>query len=855
MKKQCPLKYLGLAAAVVALSGFARADGGFLAVKGGTFVDAAGREVILHGVNIVDKSKAHGYLSWHGPEEFAKMRDWGFNCIRLVIIWDGVEPEPGTYDDEYLAGVDKRIQWAKENGMYVLLDMHQDLFSAKFGADGAPLWACLDEDKPHVRGGRIWSDTYFSSPALHAAFDNFWANTPGPDGVGIQDHFALAWQHVAERYADEPAVVGYDLFNEPFIGSRVLDALPQMLAAFATAVAKKQGGAAPVIGDLMRQLTNPGAGTDLRKHLEDMEVFTSLVDSDASLFQEFERTELASMYNRVAEAIRKVDRRHLLFVETNLFCNVGVPSGVVPILGPGGNRDPLQAFAPHGYDVFTDTGDVANASPERLELIFDRHAETAERLGSPVLVGEWGALSGAPGTLPAAEMNVRQFEKHLFSETYWSYHRRKGVEDAPYFPAVVRPYPAAVAGALLRCRSDVAGGEFSCAWKEDPSVTAPSRIYLPAEWFPDGYSVDLEPGGDGWSFEPTAAESSSGYLVIPPTGKEVERGLTVKSAKKERIKAFCIDFNWGPAGFARPGMYTSASAQEHFEWYRELGVNTIQTFCVSCPGYAWYDSEVAPVQPGMKGEFLKEIAELGHDAGMRVMGYFCVGANTYWSETHPDLSHPFKSAIAIPFTTEYLDYLCSEIEEALIMTGIDGFMIDWVYNASHFYRDKKYEWLDCEKRMYEELFGEPFPGDGAMDEARINEFNRRATERCWERIRNAAKSVKPDCIIWLSAYDLHHPMLAGSRMLKEIDWLMNEHPDPVYLEAARKAAGAHTRIIQCICGWGDQHDAGKIIDDPRFAGTGLYGFARPDLKTTLPPEDDSGNARNIAAMREAFNAK
>jgi len=312
MKKQCPLKYLGLAAAVVALSGFARADGGFLAVKGGTFVDAAGREVILHGVNIVDKSKAHGYLSWHGPEEFAKMRDWGFNCIRLVIIWDGVEPEPGTYDDEYLAGVDKRIQWAKENGMYVLLDMHQDLFSAKFGADGAPLWACLDEDKPHVRGGRIWSDTYFSSPALHAAFDNFWANTPGPDGVGIQDHFALAWQHVAERYADEPAVVGYDLFNEPFIGSRVLDALPQMLAAFATAVAKKQGGAAPVIGDLMRQLTNPGAGTDLRKHLEDMEVFTSLVDSDASLFQEFERTELASMYNRVAEAIRKVDRRHLL---------------------------------------------------------------------------------------------------------------------------------------------------------------------------------------------------------------------------------------------------------------------------------------------------------------------------------------------------------------------------------------------------------------------------------------------------------------------------------------------------------------------------------------------------------------
>ena len=36
---------------------------------------------------------------------------------------------------------------------------------------------------------------------------------------------------------------------------------------------------------------------------------------------------------------------------------------------------------------------------------------------------------------------------------------------------------------------------------------------------------------------------------------------------------------------------------------------------------------------------------------------------------------------------------------------------------------------------------------------------------------------------------------------------------------------------------------------------GLYGFARPDLTTTLPPDDDSGNARNIAAMRKAFNLR
>ncbi|HPO17361.1 MAG TPA: hypothetical protein PLI09_28270 [Candidatus Hydrogenedentes bacterium] len=327
-----------------------------------------------------------------------------------------------------------------------------------------------------------------------------------------------------------------------------------------------------------------------------------------------------------------------------------------------------------------------------------------------------------------------------------------------------------------------------------------------------------------------------------------------QSAPQERIKAFCVDFNWGTEGFATPGMYAKASPKEHVEWYKAMGVNTIQTFCVSCPGYAWYRSHIAPVQPGMEGDFLKEIAELGHASGMKVMGYFCIGANAYWSEKHPEQCHPHPNAISIPFTNLYLNYLSRVIQESLRRTTIDGFMIDWVYNASHFYPDKQYTWLECEKQMYQELFGKPFPGDEAMDKARIDEFNRHAVMRCWDRIQAAAKSVKPGCIIWLSCFDLQHPQIAGSRMLRDIDWLMNEHPDPVKLEEAKKAVGPKTRLIQCICGWGDQHDAGKIINDPRFADVGLYGFARPDATTTLPLEDGSGNARNIAAMRQFFTA-
>ncbi len=327
----------------------------------------------------------------------------------------------------------------------------------------------------------------------------------------------------------------------------------------------------------------------------------------------------------------------------------------------------------------------------------------------------------------------------------------------------------------------------------------------------------------------------------------------------ERIKAFCIDFNWMKGStFATPGLYAQASPEAHLQWYRDLGVNTIQTFCVSCNGYSWYRGTVAPVQPDMKGDFLKEITELGHQAGMRVMGYFCIGANAFWGETRPRLSYGNpRNKTHIPLTSEYLDYLCAEIEDVLTVTDIDGFMIDWMFHVIHFDRLR---WMPCEQEMYRELFGEPFPGKDAVDEKREIEFRRRAVARAWSRIYETAKSVKPDCILWLSSHQLDHPQVTGLAMFGEVDWLMNEHPDPAKIDAVRGAAGQHTRIIQCLSGWGEMHDADKLLSDPRFGNAGFYGFAIPSPVTTLPPtaqEDPSlaGNARNIEIIRKAFTAK
>lgn len=325
--------------------------------------------------------------------------------------------------------------------------------------------------------------------------------------------------------------------------------------------------------------------------------------------------------------------------------------------------------------------------------------------------------------------------------------------------------------------------------------------------------------------------------------------------KNERIKAFSIDFNWVKDRFAPPGTFSGADPATHVKWYKELGVNTIQTFCVNCCGYAWFRSDVVPVQPGMKGDFLKEITELAHKDNMKVMGYFCVGANTYWGQTHPDMSYGTPGWIHIPFTTEYNDYLCASIKDALVKTDIDGFMLDWFFNII---QPDTIRWLDCEKKMYTELFNEPFPAVAVIDSVKDLEFRVRAADRCWDRIKETVKSTKPDCIIWLSNHALISPQVYRMKAVKEVDWLMNENPDTSYLDSIRTVVGPKTKLIQCICGWGDKHDAGKIMSDPKYRDVGFYGFARPDELTTIPPENSTdpalaGNAKNIAVMRKAFN--
>ena len=293
-------------------------------------------------------------------EDFKKISDWGFNVIRLGIIWDGLEPEPGVYNDSMFQCLDERIGWAGENGLYVILDMHQDLYSVQF-SDGAPDWATLTDDQPHYTGA-VWSDAYLISPAVQTAFDNFWNNTPASDGVGIQDHYANLWKYIAERYADEPAVIGYDLMNEPFIGIEASNFFPAMV----------------------------------------------------------------------------------------------------------------------GY-------------------LFDHAHRTSKCLNMPMLVGECG-------------------------QTFWAHY--EGIENYPYFSALIRPRPIEVAGTIESFKYDPQQNRFSCSWNEDGKGQQPSTFFLPGVSNADALDIKLTPNEDG--FEIKVRDNARGAILsIEPSENNLLRELTI----------------------------------------------------------------------------------------------------------------------------------------------------------------------------------------------------------------------------------------------------------------------------------------------------------------------------------------
>ncbi len=142
----------------------------WISVSGNSFVNESGETVIFKGVNIRDPHNLAEEGHWT-KAHFQEAQNWGANVIRLPI-------HPSAWrergEDAYLELVDQAVTWANELGLYLILDWHS-------------IGNLKDEKYQH----KMYVTTLEETEAF--------------------------WNTVSARYAHEPAVVMYELFNEPTV--------------------------------------------------------------------------------------------------------------------------------------------------------------------------------------------------------------------------------------------------------------------------------------------------------------------------------------------------------------------------------------------------------------------------------------------------------------------------------------------------------------------------------------------------------------------------------------------------------------------------------------------------------------
>ncbi|MEU2181309.1 glycoside hydrolase family 5 protein [Streptomyces thermolilacinus] len=290
--------------------------------------DDRGRVLTLRGWNVEDKAnRGDAALSAITERHFRDLAAHGFGFARLLVFWDDLEPVRGRYSEAYLRGIERVLGWAHKHRVQVVIDAHQDVFGPAFGHRGVPEWATRTDGLPFTPHPDDWFSEYFE-PAVQRAFTHLY------EDEDLRRAQAAMWRVLADRFADHPAVLGYDLINEP-------------------------------MGELRE-------GEDL-----------------AAAARRIEAEQLTPMYRRLAAAVRAVDRDNWLFVEPTPIVGEGVPTGL------GRIDDPKVVYAPHFYNTAMEAGADYDPAAGWIEAYETAVVEYPKRYKTPVVVGEWGPLNNS----------------------------------------------------------------------------------------------------------------------------------------------------------------------------------------------------------------------------------------------------------------------------------------------------------------------------------------------------------------------------------------------------------------------------------------------------------------------------
>lgn len=466
--------------------------------KSGHFVDPDGRVLVFHGVNVVQKK-----APWHptlgdfnvnsslNAEDMANLKKWGFNAVRLGVMWQGVEPSMGNYNATYLKIMRQIVDDLYKHGIYTIVDFHQDSFSPQWCGEGIPNWMvpmlgpvtdncngfvsriaeligeCKTFSSFHIPTDPSTGfpsldhcldrtfDAYSRTPELVSAWGNFYANKT------LQQKFHDFWSRVATEFAGASGVIGYDLLNEPLNGN-FYEEWKRLLPGYL----------------------------------------------DINILQ--------PMYQSLHDVIRAVDPDAIIMYEPAPFpstypSNIPVLHGVHPLgftEGPAKEDKAHHALSYHVYSCgfavqdCNRQGDPTSADCE----VCDKYARDAittrnddvKKLGGGVFLTEFGSCSGSDICIAEIKRVADLADSAMHSWAYWQFkyyddittvsgpmegfYKSDGSLQTAKVTALSRTYATTIAGTPLDVKFDSVTGAFRLRYEVEESLQhLPTEVFLNKE--------------------------------------------------------------------------------------------------------------------------------------------------------------------------------------------------------------------------------------------------------------------------------------------------------------------------------------------------------------------------------------
>ena len=414
-------------------------------------VDSLGREVLIHGTNIVIKEfpwhpKTEGYgRDTFSEEDMKFLKSLGLNGVRLGMMWPGLVPSKDQFNETYLKVMIDLVTNASKYDIYILLDMHQDVMSRRFCVEGFPQWTIDPEiaknfpfplHEPYKLDpstgvpsyedcARFSWQTYYVTEAVGRSFENLYENTNG-----LRDEWAKFWAKTAEAFKNHSSIMGYELINEPWAGDVYKD--PTLLL--------------PKVAD---------------------------------------KKNLAPAYDALAKAIQQVDGKHCIFFEPVTWDDFGVGFENVPGGADYRNRSVLS----YHYYVPPDFSSNFNFAIRMRDL---------EKLKCGGMLTEFH--TNAASSVKEMFQVMRDADLSFQSWLGWEYYSSKSTTAKGPVARIYntsRTFPQCVAGHVIDLMFDPMTYHFRLTYEIMETCRSNTTIIFLNEelHYPDGYEVQVEPEG------------------------------------------------------------------------------------------------------------------------------------------------------------------------------------------------------------------------------------------------------------------------------------------------------------------------------------------------------------------------